>query len=282
MKKIILFLLIIVQFKLILAQIDTLIENKVYQLNRKVEIPITFALASANYYGFQYIKHKPHLTTGEIALLNTENIWTFDRIAVEQNYSSTTHSNAKSASDWGMNISIFLPAILYLDKNIRKDVFNILLLYVETQGINTSLYTYGGAMFTSRKRPFVYYPNETLERKLGIGTQDSFFSGHTSSSATASFFMAKIYIDYHPEIEGKKWLLYAASLIPPAFVGYYRYKSLMHFPSDIYIGIAAGAASGILIPHLHKLKLNKKQNFSILPITGSITGLSVKYKFINT
>jgi len=281
MRKITPILLFIFQFDVAWTQSDTLIENKVYHLNRKIEIPITLGLFAANYYGFQYIKNKPHLNTDQIATLNKNDVWKFDKSAVEQSYSPKTHQNAKKASDWGMNISIFLPALLYLDKNIQKEGFNILLLYLETQGINTSLYTYAGAMFTSRKRPFVYYPEESLDRKLGIGTQDSFFSGHTSSTATASFFMAKVYIDYHPEIKGKKWLLYIAALIPPAFVGYFRYKSLMHFPSDIYIGIAAGAATGILVPHFHKVKLGKNQNITIHPYTGRIMGLSVNFKFNN-
>jgi len=279
MKEIIAILFIIFQFVTVWTQNDTLIKNSVYHLNRKIEIPITLGLFVANQYAFHIIDNKTRLDSNHIASLDKKNIWTFDRHAVEQNYSVNYHKDAKKISDLAMNISIFLPALLYFNKNIRKDGFNILLLYLETQGINTILYT-SGVIPTNRIRPYLYYPDESMARKLGPGTQDSFFSGHTSSSATASFFMAKVYIDYHPEIKRKKWLLYTAALIPPAFVGYYRYKALMHFPTDIFMGIVTGAATGILIPHFHKIKLGKKQNITIHPFTGSITGLSAKLKIL--
>ena len=91
--------------------------------------------------------------------------------------------------------------------------------------------------------------------------------------------MAKVYTDYHPETEGKKWLFYAAALAPPVLVGYLRYKGLKHFPTDVLMGIAVGAASGILIPHLHKRKKEGNQNLSVLPYAGTTSGLLVQYKF---
>ena len=152
-------------------------------------------------------------------------------------------------------------------------------LYLEAQAISSSFYAYAGVTFINRIRPFVYYPEVPLESKVEPGAQDSFFSGHTSATATATFFLAKVYNDYHPEIKRKKWLLYAGALIPPASVGYYRYKALRHFPSDILVGIIVGAAAGILVPELHKVKFGKKKKLSVFPITGSITGLSVQLNF---
>ena len=112
-----------------------------------------------------------------------------------------------------------------------------------------------------------------------MGSTDSFFSGHTSTTAAASFFMAKVYTDLHPETEGKKWLFYVAALAPPAVVGYFRYKALKHFPTDVLTGIAVGAASGVLIPHLHKKKEGKNKNLTVIPYAGISSGLLVQYKF---
>ena len=92
-----------------------------------------------------------------------------------------------------------------------------------------------------------------MEFKLGRSATDSFFSGHVSMAAGASFFMAKVLSDYHPDLGAKKWLLYGAALIPPAFVGYTRYRGLMHFPTDLLLGAAVGAAVGISVLHLHKI-----------------------------
>lgn len=279
MKRKILILIIIGQFEIALPQKNTLDTDKVYQMNHKIEIPTTLGLFAVNAMTLYVFKNKTPLKPNQINSLNKNDIWKIDRIAVEQTYSATFHNNTRTTSDWLRNTSVFLPAILYFDKNIRKDLYNIVFLYLETQAISSSLYAFAGVTFINRIRPFVYYPEVSLESKFGPGAQDSFFSGHASTTATASFFLAKVYIDYHPTIKRKKWLLYAGALIPPAYVGYYRYKALRHFPSDILVGIIAGAATGIIVPNLHKVKLGKKQSFSLVPFTGKRTGMSIQFTF---
>ena len=253
--------------------------KKVYHLNYKFEIPATAVLYAFNYHGFSALRRKPILDTFQIISLDKNDIWAFDRRALEQNYSSSTRENALTASDWGMNISIFLPVVLLLDKKIRKDWLDVALLYMETQAINSSIYAFTGPMLTNRIRPFVYYDEVPFHEKLETGATDSFFSGHTSTTAAASFFMAKVISDYHPELGAKKWLLFAAALIPPTFVGYQRYNGLKHFPVDIAVGTAVGAAVGILTPHLHKINKKNGTSFSIAPYSGVYSGLAFKMTF---
>jgi membrane-associated phospholipid phosphatase len=249
-------------------------------LNHKIEIPVTLGIFAANAMGLYVLLDKTPLSSSQVYSLDKKDIWFFDRNAVEQTYSSTTYDKATIASDWGLYISVFLPGLLFLDKKLKKDMSNILLLYLETQAINISLYTWGGIMYTKRIRPNAYYPEATLDENFSNhGIKDSFFSGHVSTAATASFFMAKVYIDYHPEIKRMKWLLYTSALVPPAYVGYHRYKALKHFPTDIITGLVLGAATGILVPELHKVKFIKKQNLSLVPFTGKITGMSIQLKF---
>lgn len=261
------------------GQDSTSVRKKVYKLNYKIEIPVTVGLYAINYYGFGLIRRKPTLDVDQINSLNANDVWAFDRRALEQDYSSSKRESALTASDWGMNISLFLPVFLFLDKKIRKDWLDITLLYFETQAINSNLYTWGGPMLFDRVRPLVYYDEVSLEEKTGSGTTSSFFSGHTSWTAGASFFMAKVISDYHPELGGKKWLVFAAALIPPAFVGYNRYKGLKHFPTDIIVGTAVGAAAGILTPHFHKNKKNNKVSMSLVPYSGKYSGLAFKMVF---
>ena len=106
--------------------------------------------------------------------------------------------------------------------------------------------------------------------------RNSFFSGHALVTSTASFFMAKVICDFHPELGAKKWLIYGAALIPPAFVGYFRVRALRHFPTDTIAATAIGATVGFLIPHFHKKK--KDKGFSIdTNLEGN--GLALKYRF---
>lgn len=277
-KRIILILLLASPFGFVSAHQDSIVDSKVYQFNRKVEIPLNIIHNTVNYYGFQVLRRKPKLDAAQVSALNANDVWFFDRHAATQNYSYATRENAIKTSDIAMNIMLFLPFTLGLDKEVQKDWLDIMFLYLEVQAVSLS-FSYTGPLLTTRERPFVYYPEIPLDEKLKIGSRDSFFSGHTSTTAAASFFMAKVYTDLHPETEGKKWLYYLAALAPPAFVGYFRYKGLKHFPTDVLTGIAVGAASGILIPHLHKIKKGKNQNLSVLPYAGTTSGLLVQYKF---
>jgi len=65
--------------------------------------------------------------------------------------------------------------------------------------------------------------------------------------------------------------------LPPAYVGYLRYRGLKHFPTDILMGYIIGAGSGILIPHLHKKK-GDKLNVSLIYDQSTI-GINAHWVF---
>jgi len=249
-------------------------DKKVYKYNYKWEIPATVAGFGLNVYGLDILKDKPRLDSLTILNLDRDDIWCIDLRATYQD--AGKYKSAQLISDIGMNISLFLPALLALDDDIRKDWLDVLLIYLETQAIGANLYLWAGPVNNSRIRPFVYNPDFELEMKMGGGAHDSFYSGHTLWTASASFFMAKVYSDYHPELGNKKYWYFAAALIPPAFVGIYRFKASKHFPTDIFTGLALGAATGILVPHLHKAN---RKNFALAPFFGSYNGIAVLMNF---
>jgi membrane-associated phospholipid phosphatase len=251
-------------------------KKKVYKFNYAIEAPAAAGLFAFNYWGFTQLKKKDRITEAKINALNKDDVWIIDRIALQQ--SASQRFQARDISDWAMNIFIFSPALLYLDKEIRQSWLDIALLYLETQAINSNLYTWGGPMFTERIRPLAYYDQITMEEKMERGTTDSFFSGHVSWTAGASFFMAKVISDYHPELGHKKWWLFLAALAPPAFVGYHRMRGLKHFPTDVIVGTIVGAAVGVLNPHFHKIH-NSKTSISAAPFAGEYSGLAIRIKF---
>ena len=51
---------------------------------------------------------------------------------------------------------------------------------------------------------------------------------------------------------------------------------MKHFPSDVLTGMAVGAATGILVPHLHKHR--KNENLILVPVTGYVTGFAMSLK----
>lgn len=246
----------------------------IYKYKFAVETPLIIGMFYGSYLGFNQLKKKDRLDINTINSLDIDNVWFFDRIALKQDPSFRL--TAHKISDWGLNISIALPGLLALDKNIRSEWLDLIFIYLEAQAVTNINYAWGLTQWTHRIRPMIYYDEVTMEEKLDSGTTDSFFSGHVANTATASFFMAKVYCDFHPELGNKKWLIYGAALIPPAFVGYMRYRALKHYPSDLLVGALIGAGIGILIPELHKN--NDKKSLNVIPMTGPITGLRLSYK----
>ena len=60
------------------------------------------------------------------------------------------------------------------------------------------------------------------------------------------------------------------------FAGWLRVKALAHFPSDVLIGTAIGAAFGILVPESHRTKAHKLQ-FNTY-VDGQSGGFQLTYK----
>jgi membrane-associated phospholipid phosphatase len=255
-------------------QTDSL-DQKVYNVRVVVDVPITVGAFALNYGGNRILQQKTPLDSMTIVNLDPNDVNSFDRYATQQDASYA--ETAVKISDYGMFACFATPLLFLVDKKVRKDFAPLLLLYLETEAIVGVLYSWGAAMHVDRIRPYVYHPEIPMWRKTGGGTQTSFFSGHTSSSAAACFFVAKVFSDYHPEWGNKKYLLFGAAAIPPIFIAYHRVKAMEHFPTDVITGFIVGATTGILVPHLHK---NKNANLAIVPVaTGRFNGFAMTLKF---
>lgn len=250
-------------------------QDPVYEIKWLRDGLITGGAAAANYVGLSIVINKPRLDTLEALSYRPNDVNWFDRPATMLD--PALADGAQTRSDLGLSISFFLPAALALDKKIRKDFAKIMLLYLETGFITGAFYSWGAAMHIDRVRPLVHNPEEPLSRKLQKHLTNSFYSGHVASSAAATFFMAKVISDYHPELGNKKVLVYGAAALLPAFVGVNRYLAGKHFTTDILTGFAIGALGGILIPHLHKPKADRK--LTLVPLGGNFQGLGMTYRF---
>lgn len=250
------------------------LRNQVYKINLWIDIPLTVVAAATSQWGLIVIDQKPLLDATTIDNLDPDDVNSFDRSAIRQD--ADFASTAQKLSDYGMAISFMLPLVLLADREIRRDWAPLALLFLETQAITSNLFSWGAAVHIDRIRPLVYHPEVSYEDKTYVRNKNSFYSGHTSTSASASFFTAKVYCDYHPELGNNKYLVYALALIPPMYTGFFRYKGMKHFPTDVLTGFAMGAGVGLLIPHLHK---RTGPNLTILPYTGRVNGLALSYRF---
>lgn len=251
--------------------------NKVYHVNRWVSGGIILAGVYTNQIARDRLSKKPTITEDNINRIITLGTNRFDRSALRQDISK--RENAASFSDALLLGSSAAPLLLFLDKDIRESWLDIGIMYAETQIINLNMYAWSpiGPAFVERYRPVVYYSDLPIEERNYSGLRNSFFSGHTSSTATATFFMAKVYNDYHHDLGGKKYMIYGLAAIPPTVMGIYRIKALRHFPSDVIVGGLVGAGVGILMPELHR-RWQGRLNVSAL-YTGDVNGIGLNYRF---
>ena len=194
------------------------------------------------------LKHKTHPFTQEEAqqLRATTDINGIDNLALR------THSlRAKKTSDIVLFSSQAVPLIYLVDKNPRQHFGQLLLLYSETVLITDGLTTLT-KYIVRRPRPYVYATDSNPAYDIhSVNARASFVSGHTSSTAASTFFVARTFSDYYPDSRWKPVVWTAAAAIP-AFIGYLRVRAGKHYPTDVLGGYLLGAAVGYSLPYLHR------------------------------
>jgi membrane-associated phospholipid phosphatase len=270
----VLIFLILIQSSLLMAQSDTL-HSKMYHTRPKLTLGVSVAFFTGSYFTFQALDNYASFTEADVLKLNPENINSFDRPIAFNN--PANFKSAQSTSDLLMSVSVPLPVFLFLDKKMRNDWQDIMSLFLLSHMANNTLY-FGSVLALPRARPLTFNPAVSLEDKIGVGKDNSFFSGHTSWAAVSTFFMAKIYTDYHHIKGWKRVLIYTGASIPPLAVGYYRTEAGKHFRSDVLIAFAIGATCGIVVPELHRNKKRKENNLSFQPFSmQGATGVTLTY-----
>jgi membrane-associated phospholipid phosphatase len=247
-----------------------------YYVNYWVTGSIIAVGSVANYLAIDRSINKAAITQSELNGLNKDQINSFDRWALNQD--PTKRHYLSNLSDNVLTAITLFPSIMLFDNNIRHDWIDVLLMYLETMSITNNIYEYSflGPTFQGRMRPIVYYEVLPMDQRINGANRNSFYSGHTASATAATFFMVKVFSDYHPGLGNYKYLLYTSALIPPLILGYIRIKALYHFPSDVIVGVGVGALCGIIIPEFHHIQV--KDIKLGLYSTPEATGITMKWQ----
>ena len=210
------------------------------------------------------------LTLDEINALNRDDVNGFDRGAT-YNWSPTI----ANASDILAAALILSPSLLAFSDEVRNDFTPVLTMYFQTLILSEALpLTLKG--ITQRTRPFAYNEDTPLEEKKTQNAKRSFFSGHTSVAFAMAFFLSTVYSDFHPNSEWKPFV-WGVSLLAATTVGYLRYASGKHFPTDIITGALVGSAVGYFIPFIHR---TNESDFDVsLGVNGNGSTLNFLYQF---
>jgi membrane-associated phospholipid phosphatase len=182
------------------------------------------------------------LTLEEIANLDINDVNSFDRGAVEP-YRET------QAGDALLYTSFLLPVSFLAHGDARQDWRTLGVMWIQTMllqsGVNGIIKA--GVL---RTRPYVYDPDTPMDKKTSKSARFSFYSGHTSTTAANSFFVARVFHEY---LEGRKSriLLWTGAALYPALTGFARRDSGHHWRTDVMTGYVVGGLIGILVPQLH-------------------------------
>ncbi len=245
--------------------------NKLYRLKYAIDVPIVVAGGLWTNYAFSVIYKKKRTPEAVILGLDRNNIPAFDR------WVTYNHNDKLDKVSYIPFYAVMpLPLVLLADRRISRDAGRVGLLYLEAFAITGVLYS-GSAYFVDRFRPDVYRTDLTMDYRTNGNYRNSFFGGHIAVIATSTFFVSKVYADYHPHSPWK-WVFYGASAASTAAMGYMRLQAGKHFLSDVLLGAAVGIGSGILVPQVHK-NLDNPRAWSLSPTYYQGPGLAFSYNF---
>jgi membrane-associated phospholipid phosphatase len=205
------------------------------------------------------------------SLLNPLDRWALD-------VQTADVAQVETFSNITQGISAAIPLSLLFMNRIKDDWGHVLLMYAEATSVTIALYVASplGPQFQNRFRPSAYDTAQSIASRQDGNKRNSFYSGHVATASVATFFFAKVYTDYHPELGNDKYWFYAAAMVPPLIMGYFRIKAHDHFPSDVLTGLGIGALCGILIPELHRITCNNL-NFGAYATPDGNKGLTFQW-----
>lgn len=225
--------------------------------------PVADGLVTAGGFGFSFLLDEV-LSTGEIKppapAVSTESLLPIDRSAVNQTLDSnaSTYSNIALYTAFGFAV---LDPVLSAFRDGADAALVDAFMYAESGSV-TMVLTDATKIAVRRPRPVDYLncapsKNGTASANPNCNSTDlglSFFSGHAAGVAAIGATATYIAFVREPRT-ARPWITLGAAVALTTFVSYERVRAGQHFPTDVIAGSMAGAAIGVLVPHLHLHRL---------------------------
>lgn len=207
---------------------------------------------------------KPQQPVGSDRLLG------IDRGAVKEQFDSS----ASAWSNVGLFAAVGFAALDPVLSGLRDDwhaALNDAVLYAESLTV-TMAATNLAKISVRRPRPTAYAQQEKLREQFGASAPDisstdsslSFFSGHSAITATVGATATYLAFARSPKTI-RPWVTLALGAGLTAFVARERVEAGAHFPTDVIAGALAGAAVGVIVPHLHRTKDARSLHVGVAP-----------------
>jgi undecaprenyl-diphosphatase len=199
------------------------------------------------------------LSTGEIRPStlspgDERRLLSIDRLAVTQSIDPNADTYSNIGLYAGVAFAVLDPLLSGARDGWDAGVVDAV-LYAETVSLTEAL-TDMTKIAVRRPRPLAYVQCEHAAPTTTCASTDielSFFSGHAATVASITATATYLAFQRSPHTP-RPWLTLALGTALTGFVSYERVRAGAHFPTDVLAGSVAGAAVGVLVPHLHRNK----------------------------
>ncbi len=222
---------------------NSLFSQEAFDINWKRELGYIGGSIGVGLTGYYLLSIAEPITLDEYINLDGNTINRFDRIALRYD-----DSRFSELSDYVANGSAVLPLLVYASKFGDKEWLESSIMYFDLLTLNAGLVTIAKYSF-NRHRPYLFELEKT-RADFGITDSASFYSGHTSFAASNSFFAAALFQRAYPASRAIPYV-YGIAATVPAITGYLRVRSGVHYPSDVIVGYAVGAAVAFAVIKIH-------------------------------
>jgi len=188
----------------------------------------------------------------ELRTLSRKNVNSFDRGA--------TYNWSPGAEDWSdvlLAASVASPLLSLTSTTVQNDAGTYITMFLQNL-LTTYSVSHLPKALIRRYRPYSYNEELTDEIRSTPAATLSFFSAHTSVSFASAIFLSTTFNKYNPDSNLTPYI-WGTSLLLSSAVGYLRYASGNHFPTDIIAGAIIGSIVGYLIPLIHESEKGNKE-----------------------
>jgi membrane-associated phospholipid phosphatase len=227
------------------------------------------------------------LGTGLVTLIPVDQSvrWKRQLLPGDQRLEGRTSASAARTSDILAALDVMMPLGLMLGQGgMNEDNGKRVLVYGESVAV--SLFLNGVTKYlVARPRPYVYSDDPRVQAYAASEGKDShlsFYSGHASTTFTASVAGAYLFAQATPDKKARA-TVWGFELALAGATANLRTRAGKHFYSDVIVGSLVGAAVGYAVPRLHggpKVELSAAEWVAIgtAPVVGAVIGQLVPAK----
>lgn len=241
-----------------------------YSLSTGREVTVFGAGIALGVINISLIDDKMSISDEELHNLSKENLSAFDRGAI-YNWSPAS----AELSNVLLITAIVSPLLLFTSSAVRDDVGTYSTMYLQNI-LTTYSVSHLPKALIRRYRPYTYNEDIPDEIRQNVDATNSFLSAHTAVAFASAVFLSTTFGKYNPESNLKPYI-WASSLLLATAIGYLRYASGNHFPTDIIAGAFIGGIVGYLIPLIHENNDKNPPNISDKNSFNNIAAFSFSF-----